>query len=184
MIVRDATEADLPAITAIYGREVETGSGTFEYAAPPQAEMAARMAAVRRLGLPWLVCEIDGKVAGYGLAGAFRPRTGYRFAVEDSVYVDASARGRGVGRAILAQLISRCEALGMRQMLAVIGDSGNAGSIALHRAAGFREAGVFRSVGFKHGRWIDVVFMQRALGSGDEARPDADGLSIGEVWVR
>lgn len=181
LIVRDATDDDLPAITALYGLNVETGAASFEYASPPAAEMSARMAAVAALKLPWLVAEVDAAFAGYGYAGPFRPRPGYRFTVEDTVYVAPGHRGRGVGKALLTALIDRCGALGLRQMMAVIGDAAdNAGSIALHRACGFTPAGMIQAVGWKHDGWRDVMFMQRALGPGADAPPDAPGLALGE----
>lgn len=184
MKIRDALEADIAAVQAIYAHAVLTGSGTFEYEPPPPEEMRTRWRSVLGYGLPYLVAEIDGVVAGYGACSPFRPRTGYRFTVENSVYVAEAFQRRGVARALLAELIGRCEGLGLRQMVAVIGDSGNGASIALHRAAGFEDVGVFRSVGFKHGRWIDIVMMQRALGEGDSSPPDAPGLAIREVWGR
>lgn len=184
MIVRDAAEDDIAAVQAIYGHAVLTGSGTFEYEAPPLDEMKTRWRSVVGYGLPYIVAEIEGAVAGYGACTPFRPRTGYRYTVEDSVYVDPRFQRRGVARALLAELIARAEAAGFRQMVAVIGDSANAGSVALHRAAGFTDAGVFRSVGFKHDKWTDIVFMQRALGQGDATPPDAPGLAIREVWGR
>jgi len=184
MIVRDATEADIVDIAGLYGHSVLHGSGTFEYAPPPPSEMASRFRGVKALGLPYLAAEIDGRFAGYGACTAFRPRTGYRFTVEDSVYVADWAQGRGVGKALLTALIERCEAMGLRQMVAVIGDSANAASTALHRACGFEDAGTFRSVGWKHERWLDVVFMQRALGQGGGTPPEADGLDIAETWGR
>jgi len=184
VIVRDAAEGDIAAVQAIYGHAVLTGSGTFEYEPPPLDEMKTRWRSVVGYGLPYIVAEIDGAVAGYGACTPFRPRTGYRYTVEDSVYVDPRFQRRGVARALLAELIARCEAAGFRQMVAVIGDSANAGSVALHRAAGFTDAGAFRSVGFKHDKWTDIVFMQRALGPGDGTAPDAPGLAIREVWGR
>lgn len=184
MILRDVTEADLPSVAAIYGETVAHGTGSFEYDPPPVEEMAARWRAVTGWGLPYLCAEVDGRFAGYAAASLFRPRTGYRYTVEDSVYVADWAQGRGVGKALLNAVIARCEALGLRQMVAVIGDSGNVGSMALHRACGFEDAGVIRSVGWKHERWLDVVFMQRALGAGDSAAPDAEGLGIRETWGR
>ena len=183
LIVRDATDDDLPAITALYGLNVETGAASFEYAPPQGAEMAARMATVTALGLPWLVAEVDGAFAGYGYAGSFRPRPGYRFTVEDTVYVEPGHRGRGVGTALLTALIGRCDAMGLRQMMAVIGDAANnGGSIALHRACGFIPAGTMHSMGWKHDGWRDVMFMQRALGPGAEAPPDAPGLPLDERY--
>ena len=184
MIVRDAGENDIEAVRAIYAHAVEHGSGTFEYDPPPLEEMKTRWRSVVGYGLPYVVCEIDREVAGYGACTPFRPRTGYRFTVEDSVYVDPRFQRRGVARALLAELISRTEAAGFRQMVAVIGDSANTASVALHRAAGFEDAGSFRAVGFKHDKWTDIVFMQRTLGQGDTTPPDAPGLRIKEVWGR
>lgn len=184
VIIRDATEADIASVQAIYAHAVLTGSGTFEYDPPPVDEMRTRWRSVVGYGLPYLIAELEGAVAGYGACSPFRPRTGYRFTVEDSIYVDARFQRRGVASALLAELIARCEAAGLRQMVAVIGDSANVGSVALHRRAGFVDAGGFRSVGFKHGTWMDIVFMQRALGAGDASPPDAPGLRIREVWGR
>ena len=133
--------------------------------------MKSRRAAVLRLGLPYLVAELDGRVVGYSYATFYRTRPAYRFTVEDSVYVEDGLHGRGIGTALLAELIARCERGPWRQMLAVIGDSDNAGSIALHRRLGFMPAGNLVSVGFKFGRWVDSVFMQRALGPGDLTKP-------------
>ena len=181
MRVRDLELADIDAVAAIYGHQVRTGFGSFEERPPEQAEMTRRIAAVRALGLPWLVAESDeGEVNGYAYASAFRPRIGYRYTAEDSVYVAPAAQGRGVGRALLAAVIAACEARGLRQLMAVIGDSGNAASIGLHRAAGFEVVGVARGVGFKHGRWVDVVWMRRTLNEGDSAPPDGLGLALEE----
>jgi len=184
MRVRDATEADVVDIAALYGHYVLHGSGSFEYAPPPPSEMAARLRAVKDHGLPYLVAEVDGRFAGYAAATPFRPRTGYRFTVEDSVYVAPDAQRQGVGRALLNMLISRCESLGLRQMVAVIGDSANESSVKLHRACGFEDVGVFRQVGWKHEQWLDIVMMQRALGKGGDAPPTADGLQIVERYGR
>lgn len=173
MIVRDATEADAPALAFIYGDSCLHGFGTFEEAAPDPAEMARRFAEVKDLGLPYLVAESEGRVVGLCYAKPFRPRSAYRFTVEDSVYVAPGEGGKGIGRLMLAELIRRCEALGLRQMTAVIGDSLNAGSIGLHASLGFEHSGVFKAVGWKHGRWVDVVFMQRALNDGDASPPAA-----------
>lgn len=180
MIVRDARAEDCAALAAIYGDACLHGFGTFEETAPSPEEMERRRAEALAHGLPYLVAETDGTVAGLCYAKPFRPRSAYRFTVEDSVYISPDFKGRGVGKALLGDLIARCEALGLRQMTAVIGDSGNAGSIALHRAMGFRDMGVFRSVGFKHGRWVDIVFMQRTLGAGDGQPPDGRGLRLAE----
>jgi L-amino acid N-acyltransferase YncA len=168
MRVRAATPEDAGAIQAIYAHHVLHGLGTFEETPPEVEEIAARMAAIAAEGLPWLVIEEedlgDGVIAAYAYASQFRPRAAYRFTVEDSVYVAPEAVGKGYGRAALAGLISACEALGKRRMAAVIGDSGNAASIGLHRALGFEPAGVMHNMGFKHGRWVDVVLMERVLG--------------------
>lgn len=170
-LVRDATEADMGAVAAIYAHHVLTGVASFEEAAPSPNDMAARRAAVLALGAPYLVAERDGRVAGFAYAGSYRARPAYRHTVEDSVYVAPDALGRGLGRALLAQVIARCEAAGFRQMVAVIGDSANEGSIALHAALGFREVGTLMAVGFKFGRWVDSVLMQRALGDGEASLP-------------
>jgi phosphinothricin acetyltransferase len=170
--IRDAVVADLAAITRIYGHHVEHGLASFELLPPDVAEMTRRYHAVREQGMPYVVAELDGRVAGYAYTGAYRPRPAYRFTVEDTVYAAADAVGRGVGRALLETIISRCTAAGKRQMVAVIGDSGNAASIGLHRAMGFEMAGTLHSIGFKHGRWVDGVLMQRALGAGDTSPPE------------
>ncbi len=179
MIVRVATPADAAAIAAIYGRHVRHGFGTFEEEPPDAEEIARRLRTVRALGLPYLVAEAAGGTVGFAFAAPFRPRTAYRYTAEDSVYVAPDAVRRGVGRALLARTIADCEALGLRQMMSVIGDSGNAASIGLHRAFGFTPSGVCRSVGFKHGRWVDTVWMQRALNAGDGAPPSGPGLKLG-----
>ncbi len=174
LVIRALQTRDLDAVAAIYADAVRDGTGTFELDAPDRDEMARRHAAVVDQGWPWLVAERgDGRIAGYAYAAPFRARPAYRYTLEDSVYVGADARGGGVGRSLLDQLIARCVALGARQMLAVIGDTDNAASIALHRAAGFVPVGTFRDVGRKFDRWIDVVLMQRPLGPGADRPPDA-----------
>ena len=168
LLIGPSNDADLDAITAIYADNVLRGTGTFELEPPDAAEMARRRADVLGKGLPWLVAQAeDGSVLGYAYANHFRPRLAYRFCLEDSIYLAPGARGRGVGTALLAELVARCEALGCRQMLAVIGDSANAGSIGVHRRLGFEHTGVLKSAGWKFDRWLDVVLMQRALGVGD-----------------
>ena len=171
-VIRPSFQEDVAAIQAIYGHHVLHGLASFEEVPPDAAEMARRREAILARGLPFLVAEMDGEVLGFAYAGAYRERAAYRNTLEDSVYVRADAISRGVGGRLLAALIGQSAALGYRQMLAVIGDSGNAGSIGVHARAGFREVGVMQAVGFKHGRWVDVVIMQRALGEGDGLPPE------------
>jgi phosphinothricin acetyltransferase len=171
LVLRPSTEADIPVITAIYAAAVAHGTGTFELDAPNEDEMAQRRSAVLGAGWPWLVADRDGEVIGYAYAQAFRPRRAYRFCLEDSIYLAENARGQGVGTLLLAELISRCEVLGARQMLAVIGDSGNEGSIGVHRALGFEHCGMLKNAGWKFDRWLDVVLMQRELGVGGSTEP-------------
>jgi len=171
--IRDSLPEDVPAITEIYAFWVREGTASFELTPPEVAEMARRREAVLGAGHPYLVADVEGRVAGYAYASAFRPRPAYADTVEDTVYVAGWAHRRGVGRALLAALIARVEAQGRRQMIAVIGDSASLGSIGLHAAAGFRRVGLLENVGFKHGRWLDVVVMQRRLGRGGEALPQA-----------
>lgn len=170
-LIRPSAESDLPAMQAIYAHAVQHGTGSFELEPPSPEELARRRADVLAKGLPWLAAERDGQLLGYAYATPFRPRLAYRYALENSVYVHESARGQGVGRLLLAELIARCTAWGGRQMLAVIGDSGNAGSIALHKSLGFEPAGRFANVGRKFDRWLDIVLMQRALGAGAALPP-------------
>lgn len=167
LTIRPSTDADLPAIQAIYAQAVLEGTGTFETEVPGVEEMGRRRAEVLGRQLPWLVAERDGQVLGYAYANYFRPRLAYRFCVEDSIYLAPAAQGLGLGRLLLAELIARCEAAGARQMLAVIGDANNAGSIGVHTALGFQHTGVLKGAGWKFGRWLDVVLMQRTLGLGD-----------------
>jgi L-amino acid N-acyltransferase YncA len=162
--IRDADADDLPRITALYGREVLQGTASFELEAPLLAEMTARFEGVLDLGLPWLVAESDGAFAGYAYASPFRPRPAYRYSVEGSVYVEAGVRGRGVGRHLLEALVARLRSAGLRHLMGVISESDTSvASIALHRTLGFREVGVCRQVGWKHGRWLDVTLMQLDL---------------------
>lgn len=175
-MIRASRADDLPAIAAIYAHAVLHGTGTFELEPPDEAEMGRRRDAVRANGLPWLVAERHGQVLGYAYANHFRPRRAYRFCLEDSIYLHPEARGQGVGRLLLAELIAQCEARGARQMLAVIGDAENTGSVGVHRACGFEHTGVLKASGWKFGRWLDVVLMQRRLGEGEATVPaDDDG---------
>lgn len=170
-LVRDAADADMAAVQAIYAYHVLRGLATFEEIPPSVDELLIRRAVVLAHGLPYLVAERGGEVLGYCYATAYRSRPAYRFTVEDSVYVGEALGGQGIGSALLAELVRRCEAGPWRQMVAVIGDSANAASIALHRRMGFRRVGTLRTVGFKLGRWADTVLMQRPLGAGDGTPP-------------
>lgn len=171
MIIRPATPADIPAITAIYADSVLTGVASYELVAPEEAEMRRRFEAITADGYPYIAAEAEGRLIGYAYASAFRTRPAYRWLVEDSIYLAPDARGRGVGSALLAALVARCEALGFRQMAAVIG-GGHPASIAVHEKAGFVHAGRLAGTGYKHGRWLDTVFMQKALGDGAASDPD------------
>ena len=176
MIIRPVAAADLAAVADIYAHYVLHSTVSFEEVPPDVEVMAQRHAAVTGRGLPYLCAQIDGAVVGYAYAGPYGTRAAYRYTVEDSVYVAPGFQGRGVGKALLSAVIAHCEAMGLRQMLAVIGDSGNAGSIALHTALGFTPAGMGASVGWKKGRWIDIVWMQRALNDGAASAPRGDGI--------
>jgi L-amino acid N-acyltransferase YncA len=169
--IRPAGAGDVAAITRIYAEAVAYGTATFEIEPPPEAEMARRQEALLANNYPYVVAEQDGVVAGYAYAGPYHARPAYRWSVEDSVYVAPEFQRQGFGRLLLARLLADAEARGFRQMIAVIGDSANAGSIALHAAAGFRRIGTVQSVGFKHGRWLDTLLMQRPLGVGDSTAP-------------
>jgi phosphinothricin acetyltransferase len=172
MKLRQATPADIPEITAIYADAVLHGTASWEWEPPGEDEMLRRMKALTEAGFPYLAAEQDGRVLGYAYAGPYRPRAAYKWIVEDSVYIAPDAKGKGVGKALVSELIAICEGQGFRQMIAVIGDSASAGSIALHRSLGFTDAGLIRSAGWKHGRWLNQVLMQRALGAGDTVKPD------------
>ena len=178
MQIRPAEIRDARALAAIYGHHVLHGFGTFEEVPPTPAEMEQRRRAVTDHGLPYLLAEDAGRVLGFAYAAPFRPRAAYRYTVEDSVYIAPDAIGQGVGRSVLSAVLDACVGLHLRQVVAVIGDSGNAASIGLHRALGFEPAGVGKSVGFKHGRWVDIVWMQKALNGGDAGRPEAPGLAL------
>ena len=173
--LRPAEDGDIARIAAIYADHVLTGFASFEVTPPDAPEIGRRRADVIARGLPYIVAELAGAVVGYAYAAPYRLRPAYRYTVEDSIYVHRDALGRGVGRRLLERLVADCAAAGYRQMLAVIGDSGNRPSIALHEACGFRRVGLLPSVGFKLGRWIDSVLMQRALGAGDGTSPTGGG---------
>ena len=169
--IRAATAADIPAITKIYSFEVREKTASFEMTPPDEAEMMRRFTALKDNGFPYLAAEMSGRVAGYAYAGPYRPRPAYRYTVENSVYLDPAYYRRGIGSALLDELIVQCTARGFRQMIAVIGDSANDASIGLHRRAGFAMIGIHPNVGFKFGRWLDSVQMQLALGEGSATTP-------------
>src|ERR1700761_8154974 len=169
--IRPATDADLPAITAIYEHAVLKGTATFELIPPDLAEMRRRFDALMEGGFPYLVAVLDGRVVGYAYAGAYRPRPAYRFTVENSVYLQPASHRRGIGQQLLQRLIAESEARGYRQMIAVIGDSANAGSIGVHTRCGFQMIGTHPNVGFKFNRWLDTVMMQLPLGDGGNTLP-------------
>lgn len=171
-LIRPSRDQDVAAITAIYAHHVLHGTGTFELDPPSEAEMASRRADVLSKGLPYLVAEVDGAVLGFAYCNWFRPRPAYRYSAEDSIYLAPHAGGQGLGRALLAELARRAEMAGVRKLIALIGDSGNTGSIGVHRSVGFEHAGVLASAGWKFGRWLDVVLMERALGLGDATAPE------------
>jgi L-amino acid N-acyltransferase YncA len=170
--IRPARDADLAAITAIYSHHVLHGSGTFETTPPTEADMAARRADVLAKGLPYLVAEDAGQVLGFAYCNWFKPRPAYRFSAEDSVYLAPASSGKGLGRALLAELAAQAERAGVRKLIAVIGDSANAGSIGVHRTLGFTHVGVLAACGWKFGRWLDVVLMEKALGAADSNSPE------------
>ena len=172
-VIRSATPADIPAITDIYAEAVKHGTATFELDPPDAGEMRRRFDVLQAGWFPYLVSTVDGRVAGYAYAGPYRPRPAYRFTVENSVYLAPASQRRGIGFTLLTELIAQCEARGYRQMIAVIGDSANAGSITVHTRAGFDMIGTHPNVGFKFGRWLDTVMMQRALGDGGRTTPRA-----------
>ena len=170
--IRPSQDADLPAITAIYAHHVLHGTGTFEIDPPSLADMTTRRADVLSKGLPYLVAEDDdGTVLGFAYGNWFKPRPAYRFSAEDSIYLADAARGRGIGKRLLVAFVEQAEAAGVRKLIAVIGDSANAGSIGVHRAAGFTQVGVLKSVGWKFGAWRDIVLMEKPLGAADTTDP-------------
>ena len=170
--IRPAIAADLSAITEIYEHAVRYGTATFELIPPDLAEMTRRFGVLMDGGFPYLVATLEGRLVGYAYAGAYRPRPAYRFTVENSVYLQPAIHRRGIGLLLLQRLITECEARGYRQMIAVIGDSANAGSIGVHTRSGFAMVGTHPNVGFKFGRWLDTVMMQRGLGEGAATLPE------------
>jgi phosphinothricin acetyltransferase len=166
-IVRPSVDADMTAITRIYAHHVLNGTGTFETSPPAEADMRTRRADVLGKNLPWLVID------GFAYANWFKPRPAYRFSVEDSIYMAQEATGKGLGKQLMNELLVQLERRGVRKVMAVIGDSANVGSIGLHRSAGFEQAGVIQSCGWKFGRWLDIVLMQKAIGEGDSTPPDS-----------
>jgi len=175
-ILRPSQEPDLPAITAIYGHHVLHGSGTFETEPPTLADMRARRAEVLARHLPFLVAEEGGHIVGFAYCTWFKPRPAYRFSAEDSIYLAPDAHRRGLGRALLAELAAQAQAAGVRKLIAVIGDSANAGSIGVHRSVGFEQVGVLKSCGWKFERWLDVVLMEKTLGAGNSRPPQSTAV--------
>jgi L-amino acid N-acyltransferase YncA len=175
--IRPSREDDVPAITAIYAHHVQHGTGTFEIDPPSPSDMAARRAEVLARGLPWLVLEEEGQVLGYAYCNWFKPRPAYRYSAENSIYLAPGTQGRGLGRLLLAELGRQAEAVGVRKLIAVIGDSANAGSIGVHRSLGFESVGTIRSCGWKFDRWLDIVLMEKSLGEGDRSAPQAQSAA-------
>jgi L-amino acid N-acyltransferase YncA len=175
--IRPSREDDVPAITAIYAHHVQHGTGTFEIDPPSPSDMAARRAEVLARGLPWLVLEEEGQVLGYAYCNWFKPRPAYRYSAEDSIYLAPGTQGRGLGRLLLAELATQAEAVGVRKLIAVIGDSANAGSIGVHRSLGFEPVGTIRACGWKFDRWLDIVLMEKSLGEGDRSAPQAQSAA-------
>jgi L-amino acid N-acyltransferase YncA len=172
LILRPGAEADLPAITALYGHHVLHGTGTFETTPPTEADMATRRKDVLARGLPYLVAEQEGRVLGFAYCQWFKPRPAYRYSAENSIYLHPDAAGRGIGRQLLTALAQQAEAVGIRKLIAVIGDSANQASIGVHRSVGFKPVGTIQSCGWKFGRWLDIVLMEKVLGDGDNTPPD------------
>jgi phosphinothricin acetyltransferase len=171
LLVRPSQDGDLGAITDIYAHHVRHSTGTFETEPPSLHEMGQRRADVLAKGLPYLVAAQGPQVLGFAYCNWFKPRAAYRYSAEDSIYLDPAAQGRGIGRLLLAELVRQAEAAGIRKLIAVIGDSANAGSVGVHSALGFTQVGVLQSCGWKFDRWLDVVMMEKALGVGDKAPP-------------
>jgi len=169
--LRDVSPADLPAIHAIYAHAVTHGTASWEWEPPSPDELGRRMQAIRDAAFPWIVAEDAGRVLGYAYASSYRPRAAYRWTCEDSIYIAPDMQGRGLGRLLLSDLIARCTSLGLRQMVAIVGDANSRPSVSLHTAMGFTPAGAIRNAGFKHGRWLDQILMQRELGAGSTTLP-------------
>ena len=173
LTLRPSTDADVPAITAIYAHHVLHGTGTFETTPPTEADMAARRADVLGKGLPYLVAEEDGRLLGFAYCQWFKPRPAYRYSAEDSIYLDPKAAGQRIGNKLLTELTRQAEAMGLRKLIAVIGDSDNVRSIGVHRAVGFRHVGTIESCGWKFDRWLDIVLMEKVLGEGSSTPPES-----------
>ena len=173
-LIRPSLDADIPAITTIYAHHVLNGTGTFETEAPSELEMGTRRADVLEKGLPYLVATDNGDVVGFAYGNWFKPRPAYRYSVEDSIYLAPNQHRQGLGRALLAELMVHCEAIGIRKMMAIVGDSANAGSVGVHLALGFEQVGKIEACGWKFGAWRDIVIMQKTLGLGDTL-PPAEG---------
>ena len=171
-LIRPSSDADIAGVTAIYTHHVLHGTGTFEIDPPTAADMAARRADVLAKGLPYLVAEQDGQVLGFAYCNWFKPRPAYRFSAEDSIYLAEAARGQGLGTQLLSALCEAAQAVGVRKLIAVIGDSANAGSVGVHRAQGFTQVGVLKDCGWKFGQWLDVVLMEKSLGAGSTSAPE------------
>ena len=169
--IRPSTEDDIPAISAIYAHHVLTGTGTFETTPPTEDDMRNRRADVLAKGLPYLVAEIEGKVAGFAYCNWFKPRPAYRFSAEDSIYLAPEAHGKGLGKLLLTELMAQAERCGVRKLIAVIGDSANAGSIGVHTSCGYAQVGVIAACGWKFDRWLDIVLMEKAIGTGHNTPP-------------
>jgi L-amino acid N-acyltransferase YncA len=175
LTLRPSTDADIPAITAIYAHHVTHGTGTFETEAPTEVDMTQRRADVLAKGLPYLVAENGGQVLGFAYCQWFKPRPAYRFSAEDSIYLNADAAGQRIGNKLLTELARQAEAAGVRKLIAVIGDSENVRSIGVHRSVGFRHVGTIESCGWKFNRWLDIVLMEKSLGEGDRSPPESLG---------
>jgi phosphinothricin acetyltransferase len=180
-LIRPSRDEDIDAIARIYAHHVLHGTGTFETTPPTAADMATRRADVLGKNLPWLVIEDGGQVLGFAYGNWFKPRPAYRFSVEDSIYLAPEAAGKGLGRLLLTELLAQLERRGIRKVMAVIGDSANAGSVGVHTALGFERVGVVRSCGWKFGRWLDIVMMEKALGAGDSTPPDEGAPGTGSA---